>query len=395
MRSGAIHAATAKGTTSAPARSPQAPGAESETAAAAAFRHDEADRGEARGRENRMQIGPLQADLYARWDEYALQHGDATPFHLTAWKRVVERAFGYEPRYLVAEEGGNIRGILPLFLVSNWFQGRVLISSPFAVYGGICAADPAAEEGLRQAACQMARDARVEYLELRERRPTARNGFLVKQLYVTFDCALHPDPEAQFRQLPKDTRYMVRKGRRNGLQVISDPSQLDVFYDIYAETVRRLGSPVFAKRYFRILREEFGEDAEVSVVWQGDKALAAVLSFRFRDALLPYHGGSLEAGQAVAANNFLYWELIREACQRGLRTFDFGRSKVGSGSHFFKTQWSMEEKPLPYQYYLVRRKTLPNYSPANPRFKFAIALWKRAPLSLSKAIGPALVRLFP
>jgi FemAB-related protein (PEP-CTERM system-associated) len=361
----------------------------------ATLRHGEADSSGAGRQQESMNIRPLQADLEAHWDEYVLQHPDATPFHLSAWKRVVEREFAYEPRYLLAEEGGRIQGVLPLFLVSNLLQGRALISSPFAVYGGICADNQAAEELLRQAACQMGRQERVEYVELRERRLPTQNGFLIKQLYVTFECALQPDPDAQFRQLPKDTRYMVRKGQRNGLRVVTDQSQLGVLHDIYAETVRRLGSPVFSKRYFRTLCEEFGEAAEISVTWQGDKALAAVLSLRFRDALLPYHGGSRREGQAVGANNFLYWELMREACQRGLRTYDFGRSKVGTGSHFFKTQWNMQEKPLPYQYYLVRRKALPNFSPANPRFKFAIALWKHVPLPMTKAIGPALVRLFP
>jgi hypothetical protein len=97
----------------------------------------------------------------------------------------------------------------------------------------------------------------------------------------------------------------------------------------------------------------------------------------------------------LAANNFMYWELLRVACQRSLLTFDFGRSKVGSGSYFFKTQWNMQERPLPYQFYLVRRRKLPNFSPANPNFRFAIALWKRFPLSVTKTLGPALVRFFP
>jgi len=55
----------------------------------------------------------------------------------------------------------------------------------------------------------------------------------------------------------------------------------------------------------------------------------------------------------------------------------------------------MRERPLPYQFYLVRRKDMPNFSPANPRFGRAIELWKRMPFPLTKALGPALVRLFP
>ncbi|MGH9427060.1 MAG: GNAT family N-acetyltransferase, partial [Terriglobia bacterium] len=107
------------------------------------------------------------------------------------------------------------------------------------------------------------------------------------------------------------------------------------------------------------------------------------------------YGGSLHEARHLAANTLMYWEVIRDACERSIRVFDFGRSKLGTGSYFFKTQWNMQEQPLPYQYFLVARKTLPNFSPLNPRFKLAIALWKHVPLPVTKVLGPALVKLFP
>lgn len=342
-----------------------------------------------------MRIRSYESDSRKAWDDFVLGQPDATLFHSTPWKRAVEREFGYQPRYLFAEEDGRIRGVLPLFLISNWVQGSALISTPFAVYGGICAEAETAEAMLRQAACAMARDGAVKYLELRSLRPSASPGFIVKDLYVGFDCALHRDPEVVFRSLPKDTRYMVRKGQKSGLRLVVDSAQVETFYEIYAQNVRRLGTPVFSRRYFDILLEEFGSSAEVGVVWRGNKAVAAVFSFRFRDALLPHFGGSIPEGREWGANNFLYWELIRNACEQGLQRYDFGRSKAGTGAYFFKTQWNMRQTPLPYEYYLVKRRTLPNFSPVNPRLKLAITIWKHVPLPLTKALGPSLVRLFP
>jgi FemAB-related protein (PEP-CTERM system-associated) len=342
-----------------------------------------------------MKIRPYRTEMRSEWNQYVLKSGQASLFHRMEWKNLIEREFGYEARYLLAEEGGRIRGILPLFLVSNWIQGRALISTPFAVYGGVCADSKAAEIDLQKAACEMAEREAVEYLELRTRYPVAQNGFHVKELYVTFDCSLESDSETLFGRLPKDTRYMVRRGRKNGLRLESDPALLDTFYKIYARSVHHLGTPVFSRHYFATLREEFGEAVEIAVVWQGSQAVAAVLSFRFRDSLLPYYGGSTPEGRELGANNFMYWELIHRACERGLRRYDFGRSKLGTGSYFFKAQWKMEEKPLPYLYYLVRRRTLPNFSPANSRFRIAVELWKHMPLPLTKVLGPAVVRLFP
>lgn len=342
-----------------------------------------------------MNIRPYSEELNAAWDAYVFGHPDGTLFHLMAWKRAIKREFGFEARYLLAEDNGHIQGVLPLFLLSNWIQGSTLISTPFAVYGGICTSDANTALGLRQAACRMAVDEGVDYLELREPRRPFGDGFLTKGLYVTFEQQLCRDPEQLMRGLPKDTRYMIRKAQKSGLRAVTDNAQLDSFHETYAQSVRNLGTPVFSKRFFKILLEEFGEAAEITVVWHGSKPLAGVLSFRFRDAILPYYGGSLPEGRQFAANNFMYWQVLRRACEAGFRTFDFGRSKLGTGSYFFKTQWNMRERPLPYQYYLVRRRSMPNFSPVNPRFKLATDVWKRVPLSLTKALGPALIRLFP
>jgi FemAB-related protein (PEP-CTERM system-associated) len=241
----------------------------------------------------------------------------------------------------------------------------------------------------------MAEQERVQYLELREQAPAGDAGFHTKELYVTFDMELPRSTEKLMSGFPRDTRYMIRKAQKNGLQAVVDNGQLDTFYEIYSRSFHHLGTPVFSKRLFRIVMEEFAEQCEITTVWQGKKALAAVLSFRFRDWILPYFGGSVVEGRQFGANNFMYYEVMKRALEAGLRNFDFGRSKLGSGSYAFKSQWNMRERPLPYQFFLVQRKSVPNFSPANPKFKLAISLWKSLPLSVTKVLGPAVVRAFP
>src|SRR6266853_277902 len=342
-----------------------------------------------------MKIIEYSDEMRAQWDHYVLHHPQGTLFHLTAWQRVIARSFGYKPLYLVAVEGMDIRGVLPLFLVSNPLMGRTLISTPFAVYGGVCASDTAAQEALVTAASKLAHEQKVEYLELRLREAGPSNGFQTKELYVSFDTAIEPDSERLLKGLPRDTRYMIRKGQKAGLRVTRGNHQVGIFYEIYAQSVRNLGTPVFARKFFRVLLEELGETAEISVVWKGDSAVASVLSFRFRDWILPYYGGSTLEGRHCAANNFMYCQLLESARQRGIRNFDFGRSKLGTGADHFKADWNMRERPLPYQFHLVKRREMPNFSPANPRFKRVTELWRKIPFPVTKFIGPALVKLFP
>ena len=127
-------------------------------------------------------------------------------------------------------------------------------------------------------------------------------------------------------------------------------------------------------------------------VTHSGKAVASVLNFYFRDEVLPFYGGGVRAARALAANDFLYWEVMRRACERGYRSFDFGRSKVGTGSFAFKCNWGFEPTALAYQFRLASGRTLPDLNPLNPRFASLIAAWKKLPLTLATRLGPLIVR---
>jgi FemAB-related protein (PEP-CTERM system-associated) len=117
-----------------------------------------------------------------------------------------------------------------------------------------------------------------------------------------------------------------------------------------------------------------------------------VLSFYFRDEVLPYYAGDAVAARDLAANDFKYWELMRAACARGLATFDYGRSKQGTGSYDFKKNWGFEPEPLHYEYRLYKRDSVPQNNPANAKYRLLIEAWRRMPLGLANRLGPMVVR---
>ena len=285
----------------------------------------------------------------------------------------------------------------PIFDFSNWLVGRCLVSVPLATYGGIVAEDTQSEEALLEHAKCMARSGPVDYLELRYHERGLLSEFHANQLYVTFRSTLSTDPELNFKHLPKDTRYMIRKAAKGNLRVESgaDAERMDIFYNLFAQSLRRLGTPVFPKSLFRNLVQEFPKHTHLMLIFNRSQAVAGVFSFFFRDTILPYYAGATEEATRLAANNFMYWELIKWAAGHGFRTFDFGRSKKGTGSFAFKSQWGMNAEPLDYRVFLVNRKTVPNYSPLNPKFAMAIRVWKNLPLPVTKWLGPSVVRLFP
>ncbi len=331
------------------------------------------------------------------WDAYVTSHPKGTPFHTMAWKTVVHGAFGHSPCYFIAERlqgtlgPPRVVGVLPAFVLKSPLFGRYLCSVPFAEKGGPLAENPGVIQALLEAAASHALTHRLDYVELRNESPL--NGLPVKDRYVTFRKMMDPDPEKNLNAIPRKSRRMVRVGIKAGLYCRTGMRLLPTFYAILATNFHRLGTPIFSYRYFRSLIDAFGSAAEIRVVYTRDGLpIAGVLSFFYKDAVMPYYAGSLAEYRHLAPNDFMYFDLMRWACTRGYRWFDFGRSKVGTGSYSFKIHWGFEPKPLPYQYILTRSREIPDVSPANPKYQRKIELWRRLPHWLTRLAGPPVAR---
>ena len=325
------------------------------------------------------------------WDEFVAACPAATFFHRIGWRDIIGGVFRHRCHYLVAERDGRLTGVLPLVEVKSRMFGHALVSLPFAVYGGVAAADATSARALIDASVALARKLGVAHLELRNRTVQCVD-WPRQDLYVTFRKALLSDVDANMLTIPRKQRAMVRKGIKNGLASAVETS-VDRFFALYSDNVHRHGTPPFPRRYFARLKEVFGDDCEVLVVTSRDgQPVSGVMSFYFRDEVLPFYAGDTTAARDLAANDFKYWELMRRACERGVAVFDFGRSKQGTGSFDFKKNWGFEPTPLSYEYCLLKRDSVPQNNPLNPKYRALIALWRRLPRSVANAVGPMIVR---
>ncbi|MGH7278664.1 MAG: FemAB family XrtA/PEP-CTERM system-associated protein [Candidatus Rokuibacteriota bacterium] len=328
------------------------------------------------------------------WDTFVRTSSDGTPFHLTAWKKAIERTFGLRSHYLVARRAGHIEGVLPLFEVRGLLGGRALVSVPYAVYGGMCASSDAARRALAKAATAVGRRVGAKYVELRQRRDLGL-GLPTKSLYVTFARAISKNDEENLLAIPRKQRRMVRQGGKHALRALVGRNHLDAVYDIYARSLRNLGSPVFPRRLFHAVHDEFDKDCQILTVWHDERVVGGVVSLFFEDQVLPYYGAHLREPYVHGIADFMYWELMCHAARQGYRVFDFGRSREGTGSYDFKRHWGFEPVPLPYQYILLGAGRMPDVSPSNPYVRPIAAAWKRLPLAIANRLGPLLTRYLP
>ena len=342
-----------------------------------------------------IRVVPLGPDPTA-WDAFVRAQTAATFFHLAAWRTVIETSFAHRAHYMMAEQDGAVVGVLPLVQVRTRLFGHMLISNPFCVYGGPLAAHAEAARALAEHAAMLRARLGARVCEFRYLEPPAGDWLddtwqPRDALYVTFRRAIVADDDVNLKAIPRKQRAVVRKGIERGLTA-SVGRNVDQLYAIYAQSVRNLGTPVFARKYFRVLADAFGTALDVVTVQDKDVPVASVMNFYWRDEVIPYYGGGTEAARSCYANDFMYWEVMRRAAARGCRMFDFGRSKQGTGAYAFKKNWGFAPTALSYRFKLAPGQTIPDVNPLNPKYRLMIAAWKRLPLPVTKLVGPMLVR---
>ncbi|MBI5164566.1 MAG: FemAB family PEP-CTERM system-associated protein [Magnetospirillum sp.] len=336
-------------------------------------------------------VKTLDAQSRPRWESYVLAHPQATFFHRAGWQQVTEESFGHDTYYLYAERDGRVRGVLPLAHYRSRLFGNRLIANGNCVAGAPVADDERAYRALDQAAEALMERLGAQSLEYRQPIHRHPEWTVNDSLYANFAGPVDPDAEAHFKRIPRRQRAVLRKALAAGLTDEIDDG-VERLYPLYALSVRNLGTPVFAKRYFRTLKEVFGADCEVMTASHGRTPLGSVLSFTFRDRIMPYYIGGSGAAREMGGTDFLMWRLMRRGVERGFPVFDFGRSKVGTGPYHFKRHWGFTPEPIVHEYRTRNGAPAPEINPLNPKYRLAIALWQRLPLAVANLLGPHIVR---
>lgn len=329
------------------------------------------------------------------WEEFVQTHTECCNYHRWRWKRVIENSFHWTTFYLMGQEASRICGILPLVWQRSRIFGSFLTSLPFLNCGGVITENQDAKEALVAEAIAIARQKGAAYMELRQRLDPGLN-LPVKTHKVAMVLPIEPDSETMWATLPHKVRTDIRKSMKSGLEALFGGHEfLDAFYEIFAKNMRDLGTPVYSRKFFAEICKAFPEDSHICIVKHRDRPVAVSFLSGYQGTIEALWSSSLYEFASLKPNMFLYWSILRFAGERGFRFFDFGRSSVGSGTHRFKKQWGSQEIPLHWVYWVPEGGDLPELNTDNPKYHAAIWLWQRLPVSVTKIIGPSIVKCLP
>lgn len=330
------------------------------------------------------------------WNRLLEAQPDSNFYQRYEWRRINREQLGHESHYLVARAGGEVTGILPLVFVRSRLFGRILCSMPFVNFGGPCARDAATGKALIDAAARTAGELRADYLELRNVNALPTDiPVSLRKISMTLDLA--PDPDTLWNAFNTKHRTQIRRIYKNGLAVKHGGAELlDTFYDLMRLSWRSLGTPLYKKSYFAAILAAFPQDTKIFVCFRENQPVAAAFN--------GYHAGTVEgmwaaadpAARELQPNYVLYWEMIQEACRRGCRHYHLGRSTADSGGEQFKKKWNASSTQLHWYFHRPDGADgLPGLNVDNPKYRLAIAAWRKLPLPVIDVIGPPLARLIP
>ena len=341
-----------------------------------------------------MKIVTCDDGMGAAWNAYVDGNARARLYHRFDWRRVNEASFGHRAAYLAAMDEGRIVGIFPIVRVKSQLFGNIACSLPFVNYGGPCGDSDAIEQALVSAARPITDGWGVDYLEIRTRRQL--DGLPTSEHKVSMTLDLNPDPEVLFKKFTSAHRQDIRGGYKKGLTVkIGGRELLGDFYAVLSESWRDMGTPIYSRRYLDMVAATFPEYTRLCVVYAGEEPAAASLDMLAGDTAEGLWLGSRGKFRRQYAGYVLYWELIKNACERGLTRFHLGRSTVQSGGEVFKKKWNAYAVPLYWQYVLRTRRDIPQLNVMNPKYKLAIKAWQKLPVPVTQFIGPMIARSIP
>jgi serine/alanine adding enzyme len=330
-----------------------------------------------------------------RWDQYVQNSSEASLYHLTGWKRVIEQTFGHPTYYVYAWQRDRIVGILPLVFLKSLFFGKFFVSLPFFNYGGIVADTDEIRQCLLEKAIHIAKQAGVDHIELRHTANYELN-LPTKTSKVLMLLDLPATAEELWNSFKSKLRSQIRRPEKEGFTVkFGQLDEVESFYEVFVHNMRDLGTPVYTKRLFENILHEFPDNTRICTVYDNGKPIASGFIIGFKHVLQIPWASSLRTYNRFGPNMLLYWNILKFACEQGYTQFDFGRSTPNEGTYKFKQQWGTRPVQCYWQYWLSAGDKLPELNPHNPRYQFAIRIWQRLPLSLTKWLGPKIVKFIP
>jgi hypothetical protein len=344
---------------------------------------------------------PVVREISGDWTQFLGAHPDANLYHTPIWRDTLTEVFGHRSMYLAAEREGKISGILPLYLVKAPLVGSKLISIPYDIgSGGALALDEASERSLVERAIAIARERKVNYLELRYGQPRdflESMGFQKSEPVLISEMELGQEEETWLKA-EKDHRKAVQKAAKRGIEVREAVTLEDFreFERVQLQVFRDFGTPPYGSNYFPTLWRKLHGPGHVKVLlsYVDGACVGGLVLFGWGTNLVSKFAACLPHAVPLRAYAALYWRAIQLGIALGYKRMSWGTSsRDQTGLIEFKERWGAVTRPA-VLYSLPVNGRVPDISKYYDSTGLERRVWRKLPLPLTQLGGGILSRWF-
>jgi hypothetical protein len=318
-----------------------------------------------------IEVDSVRAAEEPEWDAFLCGQPGGLFAHSIAYRDLLTEELGCEAEYLVAREGGEIRGVLPLM----WREdpgGRICNSLPFnGSHGGALGADAESEVALIDAWNERAADpstlaaTMIENPFREARAPEPLHGFTDERFSQFTVLPLGGGEPEVMGLISSEARNNVRRAARRGVEVELDDSALPEVHRIHEHVMEGFGARPKSGRFFEAIAERLrpGHQFDVWVARVEGEVAAALLVVRFAGVSEYFASGTLEGFRGHHPHPALVFAALVEETRRGARIWNWGGTREGmKGVFHFKRKWGS----LAGRYRYLVRLNAPSLLDASP-----------------------------
>ncbi len=345
------------------------------------------------------------------WNDFVFNHDNSSYSHLYEWKRIFEDSYSLETKYVGFKFDNNLAAVLPIAMVRPILKKSIGCSLPFLGYAGLLTLEKYHTVRLNDILFNVSKVLGVKVLETRA---VDRSLTESETCEYTLMLSLPNNASLIWDRLDAKVRNQIRKAQKSGLTAKWGIEQFDHFYKVYAKNMHDLGTPVHSKKFFSKIIFYLKDYVDILCIRKDDTVIASMFLIKFRQCLSDPWASSYREYLNYNPNMLMYWEALKYGAENGFTEFDFGRSRLNSGTFKFKAQWGAKPVPLVYDLHSFdernKQSIVSSHGVARPaaalskrvnshyrgkKAEMFSAVWRRLPYKITLWLGPKLRKYIP
>lgn len=331
------------------------------------------------------------------WTDYILSHQSTSIYHDWGWGEILNKTYDLTPqRYMILNKEGEAECIFPLQYVFNIFSREYQVSSlPFSSFCGphFDKNTHNVQNGINQILSHYIKQNVI--IDIRSSKKVNLGSYFAHfDYYRNYVVKIETNEKDIWSTIFRKRRNLIKNSIKQGLEtsISTTDASLLIFYNIYIQNMKYLGSPPHSLKFFKTMKKIFGNHFKIFITHSSGLPIAAHILLIKNHIASSVFSASLKEYRSLHPNDNLYWSILLWCLDNGLTYLDMGRTRPRSGVEHFKKSWGA--RPLKLFYYNTNLTSSSQYN--ENQFRIGSKFWAQLmPIPLTQHIGPLLKKGSP